>query len=193
MINIKNFRWTKAILIFTLFCYVAILSSFLKNNAGLRRHVTINSKQLGGVVLINGIKYPTLNEVRIGWTVTDPIDYLFLSSDEFNESVAGALLKLSIAIVLSVFLWWVDFNDPFQRPYFNLVKIACFLIIMALLQELIKDCVSNFWLRDELRTEEYRYSGHDVYALWIWSFVVSTVAYIYGQVVKNKEELALTI
>lgn len=193
-ISISPF-WIKFALQFTVVITIITLVVSLATNSGLKRRIPIENKKKGGFVMINNKKYPTpylTEQTQVTYIIQNPFEYLLLRSGEEKECVVGNLLKLTIAILMSVFIKRFDFYDPFQREFFNIAYWVYFFLIITWLLELVATAYTAYWIREYLADVDYRYKTPPSGILV--QFVVSTVViYMYGKAVREREEAALTI
>lgn len=197
----RSARYIKLVLIGALIIYGLVLGMFLAKNTGSKRSITIESKTLHGVIVINQIKYPIYfktNQVSLIYHVNNPIDYLFLNNDVLQVCYVSALLRLAIVILAIIFLWRFDFDQPFQWEYYNAARVMWGLILITAVLEIITNLYSGTWVRDTFNTSnnggpQYQYIGNNSEMLMVSVVIISSLFYMYGQAIRNREEIDLTI
>lgn len=198
-----NARYVKIVLIATVMMYGLVLVIFLVKNSGLKRSISIESKTEHGVLVINQVKYPTYfqsAQASVIYQVDNPIAYLFLDCDIFGICYADALLRLVIVLLVVVFLWRFNFDQPFQWKYYNAARVIWRLVLFVAVLEIVTNMYSSAWVRRNLNdansgSSSYKYIGENwgVSSLIIFVIVIGSLFYLYGQAVKNREEIDLTI
>lgn len=194
--------YVKIALIASLVIYGLFLSVFLVKNTGSKRTISIESRTEHGVLIIKQVKYPTYfksSQALIVYHVNNPIPYLFLNCDVFQICYTDALLRLAIVILAVIFMWRFNFDQPFQWEYYNSARRIWGLIALTIVLEIITNAYSSTWVRDTLTDPNvdgprYQYTGgHSGVPLIMLLIVISSLFYMYGQAIRNREEIDLTI
>lgn len=192
----------KRILVFVIGLYGLMQVLFMIHYGGFKRSIPVESRQANGVVQIDSIKYPTpyrLQQARIVYHITGPIDYLLLATGEENENIVGALLRLSMSVLMCVFVWRIDMDNPFQRSDFKRAYLLYLLFVSAVLLDWIKALYACYWVDTLFQNNKYHayyfhyHENPSGYLLYLMVVIFTAVIYLYGKAIRNQEELELTI
>lgn len=197
---LDNGRYIKLVLTMALLFYGIILGGFLFQNSGLSRNISIENKKFYGAIVIDQVTYPThfrTTQAQLIYHISNPVDYLFLNCGELQICYIDALLRLAILIMIIVFLWQFNFNEPFQWGYYKKTRRIWGLIFSTVFLETGANWYSNQWVADRfdhINAPHYQnISNYSPLPVLCFILVVSSFLYLYRLGVKNKEEIDLTV
>jgi amino acid transporter len=192
-----NATRVKRVLMLAVGIYGLSLVFFIINYGGTKRSVAIENKQMAGVVQINNVKYKTpyrLQQARILCYISNPVEYLLVSTGEEQENIVSAILKIAMVILFTILIWQFDFDDPFKVTYFKQAYLLYRLFIFAALMEWIKNQYNDYWVTNFLHSTDYHYRSNTVGIMLYLIVIISTaIIYLYGKAVRNQQEMELTI
>jgi hypothetical protein len=175
-------------------CYAIFMLLMVISCFRLSRRVVIEDRELHGYVIINGTKYTVpfrSQKTAVSLPVTNPVAFLLVSTTEQDECFVTALLKLSICILLLIFLWNFDFSDPFNIRNLKLPLIIGRLAIALIITDLIKAWYTSDWVTG---LGDFKYQVTYSSAAYMTAFfIIALFATWYIKAVNNRRELELTI
>src|SRR5476651_2171442 len=95
----------KGTLIVAVALYLVFLGFHVTDNRTMQRKVNVERVHEGGIVLMNGTKYPvseSKESAMLPLQIGSPVQFLFVSSGEMDESIFSSLLKIVTGLLL---LW----------------------------------------------------------------------------------------
>jgi hypothetical protein len=195
---LSNTAYVKTILLLATGIYILALVLGIFHNSGSKRYINIESTQQHGVVVIRNVKYPTpfrMEQARIGYTVTNPVEYLLIPSGIYQESLLSALLKLIIAVLFGIFVWKFDFHDPFRPKFLTSAYLIYRLFIGSIILGWVTSKYTSYWSNSFFYQSDYHtYSDiSNITGLMMVVVLLTVGIYLYTRAVKNQQELELTI
>jgi hypothetical protein len=160
----------------------------------LNRRVVVEDRELHGYIIIKGTKYLVpfhSQKTAVSLPVTNPIAFLFVSTTEQDECFVTALLKLTICILLLVFMWNVDLSDPFNIKNLKLPLIIGRLIIVLIISDLVKGWYTAGWVTG---LGDFKYLvTYSMIAYMVALIIVVLFVTWYIKAVKYHRELEFTV
>lgn len=186
----------KIILLICVGIYIIMYCFEIMDNSGLNRLIDVANQKPGGIVIINDVKYPAVyqvNQVRINYTVQNPLEYLLLNSGSTRESLTALILKLAIALLSGLLLWKFDFTNPFKPIFFIRTYTIFRLLVATFLLNYAAYRYSTYFMGSFLRGNNFHYVNAPNGGYWFQISIAVVIMYMYGNAVKNKQEIDLTI
>lgn len=189
---------SKVIILFAVGIYALVLVFTLINDLKFKRFIVIENIQQHGLVMLNSVKHPTLyrlQQARIGYTITGPIEYLLLPTGTEQESLVSTSLQLSIFVLLTIFVWRFDIHNPFRIDGLKYAYAIYLLSVIGVFLKFLMGAYLTSYPIDMLYKSGYHLSGNPgvVPQNWLWIIIFTVVIRLYAQAVKNQQELDLTI
>lgn len=188
----------KGSLIVVLGLYLIFLGINLADNFSRQRFVRIENKQDGGVVAVDGIKYPvsyTQVTTLVPVKISNPIEFLFLSSGDMDESVFSAVLKIITGLLLFRLIGQIDLKDPFNPDHYKLVNTITWLMVLIIITAYFKGFYTSNWFKETYRNAsgfQYAWSFGPFYLIpLVW--LLRAVSVFYRSAVITRQETEFTI
>lgn len=195
----QNFTITspsvKIILLLCIGIYIIVYGFNVAHNIGVSRSIDVADQTPGGIVNINQVRYPSayqIHQARIKYTVQDPLEYLLLNSGEARESLIIYALKLVIGVLSWVLLWKFDFANPFNPLFFIRAYTIFRLLIAMFVLDYVAFSYSSYCMGSFLHGD-FHYVNASNGGYWFQTIVGIVIMYMYGNAVKNRQEIDLTI
>jgi hypothetical protein len=178
--------------------YIIFLFGELKSNMYMQRSVPLESRQEGGIVILNGVKHAVpyqIEKTLIRFDIDNFADFLLLANGAENESFTTLILQLVVCVMIEILLWKLNFSDPFNSRQLKSFIWVCNLLILVFVAELCKNTYTISWVRNSAQgLGRYQFvSGFNVFYYIILVWIVRMIVSFYRKGVKTHQELEFVI
>jgi hypothetical protein len=196
----ENFTITspsvKIILLIFIGILIIVRGFDVAHNIGVHRLIEGTNIKPFSTVLINQVKYYSVSNVetaKIDYIVQGPLEYLLLNAGRSKESLVVLLLEMVIGVLSWLFLWKFDFANPFKPDSFIRSYTIFRFVIALFLVDYLAYIYSDYCMRGYFHSDNFNYVNSPNGGYWVQILIAIVIMYMYGNAVKNKEELNLTI
>ena len=178
--------------------YLVFLGSNLVDNFSMQRFIRVENRQDGGIVAINGVKYTvpyTQINTLIPVKISNPVEFLFLSSGDMDESFFSGSIKIFTCLIILWLLFKIDLNDPFDPVHHKQINRITWMVMLIIITAYFKGFYTGHWFKQSYAAASgFQYSwGFGPFCLIPVVWLLRAIEVFYRSAVKTRQETEFTV